>query len=222
MAAHCNTAGAGLDRFQPIETLGIYPGEHCDNNMGIKSTHGDQAVLLDRFWGRENRSLHSGHAGHRGAFLPAPSRGIRSPMCPRCKLLRVEAQLERDYATSNVFVIDGVHSICCCPNIQMPSEKQMASHPFLRRHSRLWAGQPALGPDVVCEEDIGASDTLYEKLIRAPVAVTFEPNNMPFGGESINPLEGHAGKYEDVHVVEGGWINRNRASNSGGDARRFS
>jgi len=152
-------------------------------------------------------------SGNRGAFLPETSSRIRSPMCPRCKLPRLESQLGKSDTIPHIFVIDAVYISCCCPNFQMPSETQMAGHHFLRRHSSLWEdGQSSPELDIVYEETTSAAGIPWEKSIRAPVAVPFEAKNMPIGGQTIDPLKGHAGN-EELHVVEGGCAHRGRATN---------
>jgi hypothetical protein len=145
-----------------------------------------------------------GYAGHRGAFPPVTHSSKRSPMCPRCKLPRVEAHAGKANGSSRLPVIDGVYTSCCCPDIQMPDEAAMVAHPFLRRHSSLWEqGHLSPGLGVVCEE--GTETTAPPGLIRALIAVPFETKNMQSCGQSIDPLEGHArGDDEELHVVEGG------------------
>jgi len=94
----------------------------------------------------------------------------------------------------------------------MPSEKEMAGYHFLRRHSSLWEkGQVSPDLDVVYEENTNASHLPWETSIRAPVAVPFVAENMPLGGQSIDPSEGHAGEGEEVRAVESGWVHRGHA-----------
>jgi hypothetical protein len=155
--------------------------------------------------------------GNRGAFLPETHSSIRSPLCPRCKLPRLEAQLGKGENSPRLPAIDGVYSTCCCPDIRLPNEKEMMSHHFLRRHLSLWEkGQVSPDLEVVCEEDANTADHLWEKSDRTSMADPFPAKNMPLGDQSIDPLEGHAGgQDEELHVVEGGWAHRNQARRTG-------
>jgi hypothetical protein len=223
MVAHYDTAGAGLDRFQPIVTPVGYPGENYDRDSGVPLNQAHKDGFLDRFWDRgdsphtlytntlarcEGLLLMLPDSGNRGASLPQTSSSIQSPIYPRCMHPRLESQVGKRNPIPHIFVIDATYINCCCPNFQMPSETQIAGHQFLRRHLSLWGNRQSLPDlDIVYEDTTSVAGIPWKKSIRAPVAVPFEAKNMPAGGEPIDLSKGHAGN-EELYVVEGGWAHR--------------
>lgn len=145
--------------------------------------------------------MFTGSAGNPGAFPAGTHSNVQSPICPRCKLPRVEAQVGRAEGSPHLLAIDGEYYSCCCPDIRMPDEAAMVGHQFLRRHSSLWEkGRLSPGLDVVYEDDTNTGT------IRTPVEHPFDAKNMPSSGQSIVLLERQAGvEDEEIRAVKRTW-----------------
>lgn len=135
---------------------------------------------------------------HQSAYLHEHLSSIRSPTCTRCKLPRSEAHSEKGDSPPRIPAIDGIHSSCCCPDVQRPTDK-IGDGPRLRRHSSLWERDEVVTPGLDAEND-------------KRLALPFEAKNMPGGGEAINHLESHIGyEDEDLHVVKANWARGHQA-----------
>jgi hypothetical protein len=88
----------------------------------------------------------------------------------------------------------------------MPEAGKTTTPKFLHRHSSLWE-KPSEHLDSMCEDDGITPETPWETSRKAPVTLAFRPENMPEGGEAINPINGHPGsKDEDLPKTKGSWI----------------
>ena len=112
----------------------------------------------------------------------------------------------------------------------MPEDRRPTAPSFLRRHSSLWEKpprvhvdglrtEPAPAPPNDCAEFARPKDEEITPCFanlrtkKAPIATEFRAENVPLGGEPIDPVDADPVHNEiESHMLKGGWMQGSRDS----------